>query len=144
MGATGQQEIRKDDLAEDERWQLVERIAASPAFHKSARVRDLLLYLTERTLHGYWNQLSEQKIGHAVFGKPVNYSPLEDSSVRVHVRQLRLRLHEYFDSVGRSGPSLWRFPKAVTCLFSAASRWKAPPGRVCGIEALLNVGPSPY
>ncbi len=111
MGATGQQEFRKEDLAEDERWQLVERIASSPAFQKSARVRDLLLYLTERTLHGYWNQLTEQKIGHAVFGKPVDYSPLEDSSVRVHARQLRLRLHEYFDSVGRTEPIIVEIPK---------------------------------
>ena len=92
MGATGQQEIRKDDLAEDERWQLVERIAASPAFHKSARVRDLLLYLTERTLHGYWNQLSEQKIGHAVFGKPVNYSP---GRARRHQRRQQRRAAQY-------------------------------------------------
>ncbi|MBZ5564184.1 MAG: hypothetical protein LAP13_17395 [Acidobacteriia bacterium] len=137
MGATGQQEIRKDDLAEDERWQLVERIAASPAFHKSARVRDLLLYLTERTLHGYWNQLSEQKIGHAVFGKPVNYSPLEDSSVRVHVRQLRLRLHEYFDSVGRSEPIIVEIPKGSYVPVFRSVQVEGAPG-----QGLRDRGPS--
>src|SRR5437870_7685055 len=37
-----------------------------------------------------------------LFRSPSGYSPLEDSSVRVHARQLRLKLHEYFDGVGRS------------------------------------------
>lgn len=111
MGATEQQEIQKDDLGDDQRWQLVERIASSPPFQKSARVRDLLIYLSERTLHGHGNQLTEQRIGHAVFRKPADYSPLEDSSVRVHARQLRLRLHEYFDSVGRAEPIVVEIPK---------------------------------
>lgn len=111
MGAALQGNDRKDDLANDERWQLVERIAASPTLHKSARLRDLLFYLTERTLHGCAQELTEQKIGQAVLGKPPDYSPLEDSSVRVHVRQLRLRLHEYFDVFGQSETLVVEIPK---------------------------------
>jgi hypothetical protein len=111
MGTALQGNGRKDDLVSDERWQLVERIASSPALHKSARLRDLLLYLTERTLHGYAHQLTEQKIGQAVLGKPADYSPLQDSSVRVHARQLRLRLHEYFDVFGQSETLVVEIPK---------------------------------
>jgi hypothetical protein len=99
------------DLVHDERWQLIERIIASPPFQKSARLRELLLYVAEQTLRGQAKLLSEHNIGHAVFGKPVDYSPLEDSSVRVHVRQLRLRLHEYFDSVGSAEPLIVEIPK---------------------------------
>jgi hypothetical protein len=102
---------RKHSLAEDERWKVVERIAASPGFQKSARLRELLLYLTEETLQGRASQLTEHEIGHAIFGKPADYSPLDDSSVRVHARQLRLRLHEYFDSVGHSEPMIVEIPK---------------------------------
>jgi hypothetical protein len=102
---------RKNSLAEDERWQVVQRIAASPGFQKSARLRELLLYITEQTLHGRSSQLTEHEIGHAIFGKPADYSPLDDSSVRVHARQLRLRLHEYFDSIGRSEPMVVEIPK---------------------------------
>jgi hypothetical protein len=101
----------KNSLAGDERWQVVERIAASPGFQKSARLRELLLYITEQTLRGRGNLLTEHEIGHAIFGKPADYSPLEDSSVRVHARQLRLRLHEYFDSVGRSEPLVVEIPR---------------------------------
>ena len=102
---------RKHTLAEDERWKVVERIVASPGFQKSARLRELLLYLTEETLQGRASQLTEHEIGHAIFGKPADYSPLDDSSVRVHARQLRLRLHEYFDSVGHYEPMIVEIPK---------------------------------
>ena len=94
-------EIDPAELKTDPRWQLIERITASSPFQKSARLRDLLCFLAERTLHGQIQDLSEHRIGSAVFGKPQDYSVVEDSSVRVHVRQLRLKLHEYFDGEGR-------------------------------------------
>jgi hypothetical protein len=102
---------RKNPLVDDERWQVVERIAASPGFQKSARLRELLLYITEQSLHGHASQLTEHEIGRAIFGKPADYSPLDDSSVRVQARQLRLRLHEYFDSIGRAEPLVVEIPK---------------------------------
>ncbi len=95
----------------DPRWQLVERIVSSPPFQKSSRLRDLLLYLTEATLQGKEHELSEQNIGRAVFGKPADYSPTEDSSVRVYVRQLRFRLHEYFDVWGENEPLVVEIPR---------------------------------
>lgn len=97
----------------DPRWQLVERVIASGAFHKSARLRDLLCYLAERSIHDHRTELSEQRIGQAVFGKPADYSPTADSSVRVHIRQLRLKLHEYFDSEGRHEPLILEIPKGA-------------------------------
>ncbi|TAM80274.1 MAG: hypothetical protein EPN47_16075 [Acidobacteria bacterium] len=103
--------VQQNDLKGDERWELVERIAATRAFQRSSRLRTLLLHITERTLHGYSDQLTEQQIGHAVFGKHADYSPLEDSSVRVHMRLLRLRLHEYFDESGRSEHLTLGIPK---------------------------------
>src|SRR6267378_1144233 len=89
------QPITTDDLLTDKRWQLVQRIVSSPPFQKSTRLRDLLQFVTERTIHGNAHELTEQHIGNALFHKPSDYSPLEDSSVRVHARQLRLKLHEY-------------------------------------------------
>ena len=103
--------IQISDLVGDERWQLVQRIVSSHAFQKSARLRDLLQHLTERTIHGHALELTEQQIGEALFHKPTGYSPLEDSSVRVHVRQLRLKLHEYFDGDGRGEAIILEIPK---------------------------------
>ncbi|MGE5736745.1 MAG: hypothetical protein ACM34E_16755 [Acidobacteriota bacterium] len=102
-----------DDPLSDERWQLVQRIVVSPPFQKSGRLRDLLHYVTEQTINGCAHELTEQYIGEALFHKPSGYSPLEDSSVRVHARQLRLKLHEYFDGVGRDEPLVLEIPKGT-------------------------------
>src|SRR5205085_5674080 len=113
MGTSSPQTAVTDNSLGDERWQLVQRIVASPPFHRSGRLRDLLQYLTEQTISGYAHELTEQHIGEALFHKPSGYSPLEDSSVRVHARQLRLKLHEYFDGVGRDEPLVVEIPKGA-------------------------------
>jgi len=106
------------DLRTDFRWQLIERITTSPPFQKSTRLRDLLRFMAERTIHGQPHDLTEHRIGSAVFGKPEDYSVAEDSSVRVHVRQLRLKLHEYFDGEGRDETCIVEIPKgAYTTVF---------------------------
>ncbi len=101
------------ELGADARWQLIERITASPPFQKSARLRELLRFMAERSIRGQIEDLSEHRIGSAVFGKAEGYSVVEDSSVRVHVRQLRLKLHEYFDGEGREEPSIVEIPKGA-------------------------------
>jgi len=117
-----------DDPLSDERWQLIQRIVASPPFQKSGRLRDLLQYITEQTIRGYAHELTEQHIGEALFRKPAGYSPLEDSSVRVHARQLRLKLHEYFDGVGRDEPLIIEIPKgSYAPAFRVAKAVKTPP-----------------
>ena len=100
-----------DDILKDERWQLVQRIVSSHPFQKSTRLRDLLQFIVEQTIHGKAHELTEQHIGNALFHKPSDYSPLEDSSVRVHARQLRLKLHEYFNEDGRNEPIILDIPK---------------------------------
>ena len=99
------------ELRNDVRWLLIERIAASDSFQKSTRLRDLLYFIADRTLHDDTLSLGEHQIGTAVFGKPQDYSAVEDSSVRVHVRQLRLKLHEYFDGEGRNETCIVEIPK---------------------------------
>jgi hypothetical protein len=119
-----------DDLLADERWQLVHRITSSLPFQKSTRLRDLLEYITERTIHGHSHELTEQHIGNVLFHKPSGYSSLEDSSVRVHARQLRLKLHEYFDEEGRAEPLILSIPKG-----SYAPVFKPRPDRLTVAES---------
>jgi hypothetical protein len=146
-----------DDLLNDKRWQLVQRIVSSPPFQKSTRLRDLLQFITEQTIHGNAHELTEQHIGNALFHKPSDYSPLEDSSVRVHARQLRLKLHEYFHEEGRNEPLILDIPKgsyvpvfrtvlktdelppadASTVISVVAWRRRAVPWLICGILTTL-------
>jgi hypothetical protein len=112
-----------EDILADERWQLVQRIVSSPPFQKSTRLRELLEHVAERTIHGHTHELTEQQIGSILFHKPSGYSPLEDSSVRVHARQLRLKLHEYFDEEGRNEPVILAIPKgSYTPIFKPATK----------------------
>src|ERR1051326_5099392 len=112
-----------EGLQTDERWQLVQRIVCSAPFQKSTRLRELLQYLVEQTLHGNAHELTEQHIGNALFHKPSDYSPLEDSSGRVHGRQLRFKLHEYFNEDGRNEPTILEIPKgAYAPVFRAVQR----------------------
>jgi hypothetical protein len=89
------------DIRSDPRWQLVERILLTGPFQKSPNLHALLSSLAEYSIRGRADGLTERQVGVAVFGKPASYSPAEDSAVRVYMRQLRLRLHEYFDEEGR-------------------------------------------
>jgi len=116
--------LNTDNLLSDERWQLVQRIISSPPFQKGTRLRDLLQYVTEQTIRGHAHELTEQHIGNALFHKPSDYSPLEDSSVRVHARQLRLKLHEYFNEDGRNESLILEIPKGA---YAPAFRTVAKP-----------------
>src|SRR5260370_17091067 len=118
-------------LQDDKRWQLVQRIVSSPPLQKSKRVRDLLEFITEQTIHGKAHELTEQHIGNALFHKPSDYSPLEDSSVRVHARQLRLKLHEYFNEEGRNEPLILDIPKgSYAPVFRTFLKPAAPPAAI--------------
>ena len=95
----------------DPRIQLVERIVGTPAFQKANRLQALLRYIVDSSISGDPEQLSEFQIGQRVFDKGSDYSPLTDSSVRVQARQLRLKLHEYFDGPGRDETLILEIPK---------------------------------
>ena len=131
-----------DDLVNDERWQLVQRIISSPPFQKGTRLRDLLQYVTEQTIRGHAHDLTEQHIGNALFHKPSNYSPLEDSSVRVHARQLRLKLHEYFNEDGRDEPLILEIPKGAYSPVFRAVQKPAPALVVSAPESAAAPSPS--
>ena len=99
--------------APDARWGVAERAVASSAFRRSARSRELLLFICERTLLHRGEDLHEQQIGCAVFGRKPNYSSGDDNIVRVEMRLLRKRLGEYFSSEGKDEPFAIVVPKGT-------------------------------
>jgi hypothetical protein len=100
-----------EHVKSDSRWDLIQRILLTGPFQKSVNLYALLNYLAEHAIIDHAESLTERQIGIAVFGKPAGYSPAEDSAVRVHVRQLRLRLHEYFACDGKSESLIVDIPK---------------------------------
>jgi hypothetical protein len=89
------------NLAEEPRWQLAQRIAASRSFAKSALLSRFLFYVCEREITGKTTEISEHQIGVQVFGRRPGYNPGEDNIVRNYARQLRHRLDQYFLEEGR-------------------------------------------
>jgi hypothetical protein len=96
---------------EDNRKALVERIAASAHFSRTARLRGLLVYLCDRVLDGDADQIHEQEVGQKVFGRPPDYDTATDNIVRVHASMLRKRLEQYFSEEGADEPLLVEIPR---------------------------------
>lgn len=103
-------EINSSDTQEC--WESVQRIAAGGVFHRAPRIRELLLYLADRSLHGSPEDVTESQIARKVFGRE-HYNPAEDNLVRASVRQLRLKLKEYFQTEGKNEPWLVDLPKGT-------------------------------
>jgi len=95
----------------DERRLLAERVAASSYLNRSARLRDLLLYLTTRAVEEPEGEIHEQEVGRKVFGRPADYDTSSDNIVRVHASMLRKRLEQYFANEGAGETTVIEIPK---------------------------------
>ncbi|MDE1175727.1 MAG: hypothetical protein PW789_03890 [Edaphobacter sp.] len=100
-----------DALQTDPRLELLTRIVHTPTFEKAFKLQALLRFIVEQSLQNDAEEITELRIGIEVFGKGSDYSPLLDSSVRVQARQLRLKLHEYFNGVGKDERIILEIPK---------------------------------
>lgn len=91
--------------------ELLHRVAASPQFQKANRLRELLLYVGERSLQDPNCVLHEQEIGVDVLGRRPDYDTSHDTLVRVQVSQLRKKLQEHFAGEGHNEPLIIEIPK---------------------------------
>ena len=123
----------------EEHRRLAHRIAESPPFRKSPRMREFLFFIVERTLQGQGQELTEQNIGRQVFGRPADYSPTEDNIVRVSARQLRSKLKEYFESNGLEEEFILEVPKgAYLPVFKPIKRDRSGRGEGAGLRGHLS------
>lgn len=93
------------------RKELVNRVVSSNAICKSARLRDLFLYLCKRVLDDSVDDIHELELGHKVFGRPEHYDTAADNIVRVHASLLRKRLAEHFQTEGINEPIVVEIPR---------------------------------
>jgi hypothetical protein len=95
----------------EERRALVKRIVASSSFAKSNRLSEFLKYVYVLAEKGRFDDINEQGIGSAVFGRTRGYDPGVDSIVRSHASRLRHRLREYFEREGLHEPLILHIPR---------------------------------
>ena len=91
--------------------ELADRIVSSSVICKSARLRDLFVYLCNRVLLESADDIHELELGHKVFGRPEHYDTAADNIVRVHASILRKRLAEYFQTEGTNETLIIEIPK---------------------------------
>jgi hypothetical protein len=89
----------------------VRRLLDSRTFHNTEVLKRLLDYLARQVLENHAGDLKEYTIGVEAFGKPVDYDPQTDSSVRVQIGKLRQKLDEYYRLEGRQDEILIELPK---------------------------------
>lgn len=99
MSASCSAEIQ-ETLETSAEWELTQRVAASPSFSRSHKLKQFLLYVCERSITGRTDEITEQQIGVHVFGRPSDYNPGESSIVRSQARLLRHKLETYFANEG--------------------------------------------
>lgn len=99
------------ETANDPRWVAVKKVANSSRFVRAALLRDFLHYIAWQELSGHPEEITEQKIGHRVYKRRESYSPAEDNIVRVSAQQLRIKLHEFYETEGREEPWIIEIPK---------------------------------
>lgn len=87
------------------------RLVNSSTFRNAESLRRMLAYLGEQTLEGRADRLKEYTVGIEAFGKPPDYDPKTDSSVRVHLSNLRKKLDEYSRGEGVNDPLVVELPK---------------------------------
>src|ERR1700722_19338418 len=99
------------------------RILATPAFVRSPRLAQFLRFAVEQRLSGCADAPKEIEVGSQVFGRGADFDPRVDPVVRVQARLLRFKLHEYYETVGKTDPIRIDLPKGS---YLAAFSWEAP------------------
>jgi hypothetical protein len=85
-----------ENVSADEKWEALDLVFRSQTFSRSDRLKSLLRFLCEAEIEGRSDDLKEYAIGIEVLGKPAEFSPGEDSSVRSRAYELRRKLEKFY------------------------------------------------
>ncbi|HKN32461.1 MAG TPA: hypothetical protein VJX16_04380 [Terriglobales bacterium] len=91
----------------------IDKILGSHALHGSESLCKLLRYLADHALDHPGAAPKEYQIATEVFGRPSDFDPHVDSTVRVQAGRLRGKLAEYYASEGADDQILVDFPRGT-------------------------------
>jgi hypothetical protein len=94
----------------------IDKLLSSHALHGSESLCKLLRYLADHALDHPGASPKEYQIATEVFGRPSNFDPHLDSTVRVQAGRLRGKLAEYYATEGAEDPILVDFPRGTYAL----------------------------
>lgn len=94
----------------------IEKLLGSHGLHGSESLCKLLRYLADQALDHPGTSPKEYQIATEVFGRPSNFDPHVDSTVRVQAGRLRGKLAEYYATEGAEDTILVDFPRGTYAL----------------------------
>jgi hypothetical protein len=137
------EDVLEDQPSVDERRALIERVAASAQFRRSARLRDFLLYVGGQSLKVGCPEIHEQEIGAKVFGRSTSYDRSQDNIVRVNATELRKRIELYFAGEGAHEPLVLEIPRGAYKLIFHRRVPEVQDGPALQLERLVSAGSPP-
>ena len=115
----------------------IDKIVNSRGLHGSESLCKLLRYFAHHALDHPGSPLKEYQIATEVFGRPPDFDPQFDSTIRVQAGRLRTKLAEYYSTEGTEDPIFVELPKG-TYLISFHHR--APDARAHSIALSRHEG----
>src|SRR5487761_1564425 len=94
----------------------IDRICSSAALHGSPSLCKLIRYLAVHALEQPSAALNEYQIATEALGRAEDFDPHSDSTVRVQLGRLRMKLGEYYRSEGAEDEILVELPKGTHAL----------------------------
>ena len=91
--------------------QQIDKIIKSHSLRGSESLCKLLQYLAKQALNQPDAPLKEYQIATEVYGRPSDFDPQTDSTVRVQAGRLRLKLAEYYAAEGAADAIVVKIPK---------------------------------
>ncbi|MGD0470195.1 MAG: helix-turn-helix domain-containing protein [Terriglobales bacterium] len=92
-------------------FQEIDNIIKSHSLRGSESLCKLLQYLAKQSLDHPDAPLKEYQIATEVYGRPADFDPQSDSTIRVQAGRLRVKLAEYYAGEGAADPILVKIPK---------------------------------
>ena len=92
-------------------FQQIDNIIKSHSLRGSESLCKLLQYLAKQSLDHPDSPLKEYQIATEVYGRPMDFDPQSDSTIRVQAGRLRVKLAEYYATEGAADPIVVKIPK---------------------------------
>jgi len=105
----------------------VDRIVNSDVLRGSESLCHLLEYLTSHSVDEQGSSVKEYQIATEVFGRPADFDPRLDSTVRVQTSRLRAKLAEYYAGPGARDAVIVEIPRGA---YSVTVHARAVPAEV--------------
>lgn len=85
------------DIGPEEKRLVLEHVIKSHTFSRSDQLKRFLQYICDKEIEGKADEINEYSIAVEALGRPADYSPADDSSVRTRAHALRQKLQEYYE-----------------------------------------------